>query len=55
MNNKLFEIKEWVERQRETLADIKNFGFSETIGGNENYQDWLEEELDTIFYMVENL
>ena len=55
MNKKLKEIKDWVERQKEVVSDIQRFGFSEVIGDNENYQDWLEEELNIIFNMVEEL
>lgn len=55
MSKKLKEIKEWAARQKEVVADIQRFGFSEVIGGNEDYQDWLEEELSIIFNMVEEL
>ena len=55
MSKKLKEIKEWAARQKEVVADIQSFGFSEVIGGNEDYQDWLEEELSIIFNMVEEL
>ena len=55
MKTKLKEIKDWVERQKEVLSDIQKFGFSEVIGGNEDYQNWLEEELSVIFNMVEEL
>ena len=55
MSKKLKEVKDWVERQKEVVSDIQSFGFSEVIGGNEDYQDWLEEELNIIFNMVEKL
>ena len=55
MSKKLKEIKDWVERQKEVVSDIQSFGFSEVIGGNEDYQNWLEEELSVIFNMVEEL
>lgn len=55
MSKKVKEIKEWAARQKEVVADIQRFGFSEVIGGNEDYQNWLEEELNVIFNMVEEL
>ena len=55
MNKKIKEIKDWVERQKEVVSDIQRFGFSEVIGGNEDYQNWLEEELNVIYNMVEEL
>ena len=55
MSKKIKKIKDWVERQKEVLLDIQRFGFLEVIGGDENYQDWLEEELGIIFNMVEEL
>ena len=55
MKTKLKEIKDWVERQKEVVSDIQRFGFSEVIGGNEDYQNWLEEEFSVIFNMVEEL
>lgn len=55
MSKKLKEIKDWVARQKEVVSNIQNFGFSEVIGGNEDYQNWLEEEMSVIFNMVEKL
>lgn len=55
MSEKVKELKKWAARQKDVVSDIQSFGFSEVIGGNEDYQDWLEEELSIIFNMVEKL
>jgi len=46
------ELKEWVIRQREVLKSADDEFFKDI---DENKQDWLEQELITIFDMVERL
>jgi hypothetical protein len=46
------ELKDWVIRQREVLK-LADKDFFDDIG--ETKQDWLEQELLTIFEMIEQL
>lgn len=46
------ELKEWVIRQREVLASADNDFFADI---DETKQDWLEQELLTLFEMIKNL
>jgi hypothetical protein len=46
------ELKEWVNRQREVLSLADDDFFADI---DETKEDWLEQELLTIFNMVERL
>ena len=46
------ELKDWVIRQREVLSSADDDWFNEI---DETKQDWLEQELLTLFEMIENL
>jgi hypothetical protein len=46
------ELKEWVARQREVLKSADDEWFAD-IG--ETKEEWLEQELITLFEMIENL
>ena len=46
------ELKEWVIRQREVLASADDDFFTDI---DETKEDWLEQELLTLFEMIENL
>jgi hypothetical protein len=46
------ELKDWVVRQREVLK-LADKDFFDDI--DETKQDWLEQELLTLFDMIENL
>ena len=46
------ELKEWVIRQREVLKLADDDFFADI---DETKQDWLEQELITLFEMIENL
>ena len=46
------ELKEWVIRQREVLSSADDEWFADI---DETKQDWLEQELLTLFEMIENL
>jgi hypothetical protein len=46
------ELKEWAIRQREVLHDLDE-NWLRDIG--ESKEDWLEQELITLFEMIENL
>jgi len=46
------ELKEWAIRQREVLANADNDFFTDI---DETKEDWLEQELLTLFEMIGNL
>jgi len=46
------ELKDWVIRQREVLSNADNDFFTDI---DETKEDWLEQELLTLFEMIGNL
>lgn len=46
------ELKDWVIRQREVLSSADKDFFADI---DETKEDWLEQELITLFEMIENL